>query len=134
MFCTEYCGTGHSDMLAKVRVVEPAEFDAWLEKASMGGGSPEEVGKKLYTLRGCNACHTLDGVSAVGPTFKGLFGKEEELVDGTKVKVDENYIRESVLNPMTKVVKGFVPAMPTFQGQLNDDQLNALIAFIKAQQ
>jgi cytochrome c oxidase subunit II len=143
--CTEYCGGpagdvpsekpgGHSDMLASVEVVDEAQFKEWLES----GGLPKDVppaqlGKLQYAQWGCNACHSTDGTRLAGPSFKGLFGREEELADGSKVTVDETYIRESILNPTAKVVKGFAPVMPVFQGQLKDRQIESLIAFIKEQ-
>ncbi|MEW5853015.1 MAG: cytochrome c [Myxococcota bacterium] len=94
--------------------------------------APEEVGKQIWSTKACNACHTLDGAPGVAPTFKGLFGKEEELADGTKVKVDEAYIKESILNPTAKLVKGFAPVMPPMAGQLKDEEVDAVIALIKS--
>jgi len=140
--CTEYCGApekegekaGHSDMLATVTVMEEPQFAAWLET---GGDdvkmAPAEAGKLAYSAWNCNTCHTLDGAPGTGPTFKGLFGRTEEMSDGTKIKVDENYLRESILQSQAKLVKGFGPVMPVFQGQLKDKKVDALIAFIKEQ-
>ncbi len=133
--CTEYCGTGHSQMLATVSVLEQPDFTKWLES---GGGQekslpPAEYGKQLYATWGCNACHSLDGAKGNGPTFQHLFGESVLLTNGAAVKVDEDYVRESILNPQAKVVQGFQPIMPTFKGQLKDQQIDALIAFIKAQ-
>lgn len=130
--CAEYCGTNHSTMLATVTVKEPAEFKTWLDN----GGSdvdlpPAELGKKLYAERGCNACHSLDGNTLVGPTFKGLWGKTAEFADGSSAAVEENYIRESIMNPAAKVVKGFQPVMPSFDGQLKEKDINGIIAFLK---
>jgi cytochrome c oxidase subunit 2 len=132
ILCTEYCGTGHSDMLAKVVVMEPAKFKEWLES---GGGDdkrpPAEIGKELYTSRSCVTCHSLDGSRIQGPSFKGIFGRQEQFADGTAGVVDENYIRQSILNPQAKLVAGYPPVMPTYQGLLNDKQIDALIAFLK---
>jgi len=130
--CTEYCGKGHSEMLGAVMVMEPAAFEDWLDK----GGSkedlpPVELGQKLFTTRTCNTCHSLDGTRIQGPTFKGIFGRKEILADGSEVTVDENYIRESLLNPGAKIVKGYPPVMPTFQGMLKDKDIDALIAYLK---
>ncbi len=134
--CTEFCGKDHSHMLARVTVMEPPEFDKWLEAQNKWTGTPEELGAKLYVERGCKGCHSLDGsmVPNGGPSFKGLFGKSEKLVTGETITVDENYLRESINNPAAKVVQGF-PAgvMPTFQGTLKEEQLAGIIAFIKAQ-
>lgn len=131
VFCAEFCGTSHSAMLAKVHVVSKPEFDKWLVGDADAGLPPAERGKKLYTLKGCNACHSIDGAKVVGPTFKGIWGREEELADGTKIKVDENYVSESILNPQAKLVKGFPPSMPTFQGVVNEVEMKALIEFLK---
>lgn len=147
IYCAEYCGTGHSDMLGKVFVVEPKDFQDWLDTGKLSGISKvstagsgtqqsaakslSDQGKDLFTSKGCFACHTVDGTPKIGPSFKGIFGKTEEMQDGAKVVVDENYIRESIVEPQKKIVKGFPPSMPTFKGLLSDDEINALIAYIK---
>ncbi len=136
IFCAEYCGTSHSGMLATLHVVSQEAFDNWLASA---GGPPEgmslvEYGAQLYQQFACFTCHTTDGSKSIGPTFKGLFGKEEVLEDGTTVVVDENYLRESILDPQAKIVKGYPSVMPSYQGQINDRQLTALIEFIKSLQ
>lgn len=135
-FCAEYCGTSHSDMLARVIVQPQEEFDAWLEKASdiVGRMPPAEAGRVLYEKRGCKQCHSLDGAAGVGPTFKGIFGRKRVLSDGTEVIVDENFIRESILYPQAKVAAGFDPVMPTFQGRIKDEEIGAIIAFMKTLQ
>jgi len=132
LFCAEYCGTGHSEMIGKVKVVSDADYQAWL--ASSGGGSdltPEEWGKELYKSKACFTCHSIDGNPGVGPTFSGAFGREETLADGNTITVDENYIRKSILEPQAQVVQGFQPVMPTYQGILKDEEIDALIAFLK---
>ncbi|MCB0281897.1 MAG: cytochrome c oxidase subunit II [Calditrichae bacterium] len=132
LFCTEYCGKGHSEMIGKVKVLSDAEFASWL--ASSSGPSdlpPAEYGKELYKSKACFTCHSIDGTPSVGPTFKGVFGRTEELTDGSSITVDENYIRHSILEPQSQVVKGFQPVMPTYQGVLNSQQIDALIAFLK---
>lgn len=130
--CTEYCGTSHSSMLSNVFVMEHDQWIAWLEKAAAAdaGARPEKLGEQLYTRFACMTCHSADGSPKVGPTFKGLFGKTETCNTGA-VKVDEAYLRESILNPAAKVVTGFAPVMPPFQGQLKDREIDALIAYIK---
>ena len=140
IFCAEYCGTAHSGMVGKVRVLGPEEFEAWQfaasikEEGTKGGETKElsQAGKELFSAKGCQACHSVDGTKGVGPSQKGIFGSEEALQDGSKVKVDENYIRESLMEPAKKVVQGFQPIMPTFQGQLKEEEINALIAYIKS--
>jgi cytochrome c oxidase subunit II len=134
VFCAEYCGTGHSDMLAHVIVHPPGEFEQWLEKASnfLDTMTPVEAGRKLYQVRGCQQCHSVDGTAKIGPSFKGIFGEPQALSNGSKVTVDENYIRESILEPQAKVVAGFEPVMPTYQGRLKDPEIDALIQYIKS--
>jgi cytochrome c oxidase subunit 2 len=131
--CTEYCGTSHSDMLSKVIVHEPGGYEKWLaqleqERLKM---PPVELGKLLYEKQGCATCHSTDGSPKIGPSFKGLFGKKEVLADGTSVAADENYLRESILQPQAKLVQGYAPAMPTFQGKLKDVELRGIIEYIK---
>lgn len=132
VFCAEYCGLSHSDMLNKVEVVSEEDY----QKAT-AGDDPKmplaEVGKKVFEGKACNSCHSVDGSAKIGPTFKGLYGKTETLADGSTVKVDDNYIRESILNPNAKVVKGYQPIMPAFQGSLKDRQIEGVIEFMKAQ-
>jgi len=136
IFCAEYCGKGHSEMLGTVKVVSPEEYAAWLEKGStLGEGMTlAEMGAKLYTARACVTCHKIDGSASTGPTFKNLFGHQVPLENGTQVTADENYLRESMLNPMAKIVAGFQPVMPTYQGILKDREIDALIAYIKSLQ
>lgn len=135
IFCTEYCGTSHSDMIAKVIVHSSEDFDKWLKES---GGRPAdmplaEYGKQLYTKSGCQTCHSLDGSNLVGPSYKGIFGSNRPFADGTSAVADENYLRTSILEPNSKVVAGFAPVMPTYQGILSDDDISAIIEFIKEQ-
>jgi cytochrome c oxidase subunit 2 len=130
--CTQYCGTNHSYMLTAVKVVEPDAYTEWLSNASDPGKgkTPAQFGAILYTKRGCNACHTVDGSKAVGPTWKGIFG-EHVGTNAGNVLVDEAYIKESMLQPAAKVVTGFQPVVPTFQGVLTEREQEALIEYIK---
>ncbi len=135
LFCAEYCGTGHSAMLGKVIVMSPQEYEKWEkgeEEKAVSSLPPAELGKKLYTERGCNACHSIDGSTLVGPTWKGLYGHEVDLQDGAKVTVNENYIRESILEPQAQLVKGYTPTMPSFRGVLSDEDITGIIAYIKS--
>ncbi len=131
--CTQYCGTNHSYMLTAVKVVEPEAYEEWLATASDPGKgkSPAQFGAILYQKRGCNACHSIDGSKAVGPSWKGLFGRTENCGAGGMVMVDEAYIRESMMEPTAKVVMGFQPVMPVFKGVLSDREIVALIEYIK---
>jgi cytochrome c oxidase subunit II len=131
--CAEYCGTSHSNMLSHVVVHPAGGYEQWLEKAGDDSGKPpEEVGKTLYEKQGCNTCHSVDGSPRIGPTWKGLWGKQETFADGSSGTVDENYIRQSINEPTAKIVQGFAPSMPTYQGKLKDSQINGIIAYIKS--
>jgi len=133
IFCTEYCGTNHSSMLSKLVVHRRADFDAWLEDASdfLARMPPAEAGHMLYNVRGCKQCHSVDGTGGIGPTLAGLYGKREVLVGGQAVEVEENYLRRSILEPQGEVVAGFDPVMPTYQGRLKDEEITAIIEYIK---
>ncbi len=134
LFCTEFCGKGHSEMIGKVNVVTEEEYEDWLlENADPSEGlTMEEFGAKLYKSKACVTCHTIDGTASQGPSLLGIYGKNEQLTDGSSVLVDENYLRESFLNPAAKIVKGYQPVMPPYQGLLNDKEVDALIAYIKS--
>ncbi len=134
VLCAEYCGRGHSDMLAEVVVHPPGGFERWLEDAANLASrmSPAEAGERLFRTRGCAQCHAVDGSARVGPSLAGLVGRRAVLRDGTTVVADENYVRESILEPQAKVAAGFEPVMPTYKGRLKDDEITALIAYLKA--
>jgi len=134
LFCTEYCGKGHSEMIGKVTVLSDSGYADWLEKSNTEGeGMPlKDYGKLLYTKRACVTCHSIDGSIITGPSFVGRFGTEVLMTDGSRVLMDENYIRESILDPKAKVANGFEPVMPTFQGSLKERQIAALIAYIQS--
>lgn len=135
VFCAEYCGTSHSGMITRLKVVTQEDFEKWLITESEVGALPlAERGKKYFETRACASCHNVDNPAAkVGPSFYQLFGKDETLIDGTTVKVDENYLRESIMEPQAKHVKGFPSPspMPSYQGQLSESELAALIEYIK---
>ena len=141
IYCTEYCGAGHSKMLGKVNVLSPEAYARWERADEFAGGGiaggsdlpPAERGENLYSQRGCNACHSLDGSDGVGPTFKGVYKREEKLADGSVVIADENYLRESIYIPQAKMVAGYAPVMPAFKGILSDDEVTAIIEFLKTQ-
>jgi cytochrome c oxidase subunit 2 len=129
LFCAEYCGTMHSGMIGWVTVMEPKDYEAW-----MGGGGNQPLavtGEKLFSELGCVTCHRSD-TQGRGPNLVGVYGKPVMLEDDRTVIADENYIRESIVDPGAKIVKGFKPVMPTFQGQISDEQLNALVAYVKS--
>jgi cytochrome c oxidase subunit II len=128
IFCAEYCGTQHSGMIGWVEVMEPTAYQRWL--AGGAEGSLASQGETLFQKYSCNTCHTNDATGR-GPVLLGLFGKTVQLADGRTVVVDENYVRESILNPQAKIVAGFQPIMPTFQGQLSEDDLLKLLAYVR---
>ncbi len=145
IFCAEYCGTAHSKMLGKVYVLSKEDFQKWedglyehpkaaaapIEPAAARTMTMAESGKHIFRSKACVTCHSVGGERAIGPTVRGMFGAERELANGTMVKADENYIRESIMDPMKKIVKGYAPHMPTFRGMLSDEDVNDLIAYLK---
>lgn len=137
IFCTEYCGDGHSLMLNRVRVLPQEEYDAWLASqqsvaAAEGDLTGVVLGESLFTKKACVGCHVIDGTRLVGPPMNGLIGRTEVFEDGTSLVADDDYIRESILAPTTKVVAGYAPSMPPFEGQLSETEINALIDYIKS--
>jgi cytochrome c oxidase subunit 2 len=130
IFCTQYCGTKHSNMIGWVTAMSPADYQTWLSGGSTGG-SMSEAGGKLFTDLACVTCH-MDNAQGRGPVLKGLFGKQVLVNNNQTVTFDDAYIRESILNPQAKVVAGFQPIMPTFQGLVTEEQLLQLIAYVKS--
>ncbi len=129
LFCAEYCGTQHSGMVGSVIVMEPAQYEAWMNGGQSGPLSA--TGGKVFAELGCVTCHRSDGQGR-GPNLQGVFGKPVALADGRTITADENYLRECILDPGAKRVKGFQPIMPTFQGLVSEEQVNALVAYIKS--
>ena len=130
LFCAEYCGTMHSGMVGDVVVMEPAQYQTWLSGGA-AAVSLSNTGQGLFQSLGCSTCHRLD-TQGRGPNLTGVFGKPVLLEDGRTVTADENYVRESILSPTAKVVSGFKPIMPPFQGIVSEEQLNALVAYVKS--
>jgi cytochrome c oxidase subunit II len=130
LFCAEYCGTKHSGMVGSIIAMDPEDFQAWLS----GGGaseSPVAAGLKLFQDLACITCHTGDA-TARGPQLANLYNSSVRLQDGSTVTADDSYIRESIVNPRAKVVAGFQPIMPTFQGLVTEEQLLQLIAYVRS--
>jgi cytochrome c oxidase subunit 2 len=130
IFCTQYCGTKHSAMIGWVTAMDPADYQAWL------GGGPTtgtmaDAGAKLFQDLACSTCH-LETTQGTCPTLKGAYGQPVRLTGGGTVTMDDAYIRESILNPQAKIVEGFQPVMPTFQGLVTEEQVLQLIAYIKS--
>jgi cytochrome c oxidase subunit 2 len=149
IFCAEYCGTEHSKMLGDVIVMEPSEFDDWLEQqrrsrlakqdsvfalgeTHLTNSNLVDEGRKLSLSAGCVKCHTTDGTEHIGPTWLDLYAREETLIDGLVVKADEAYLTESMMDPNAKVVRGFTSVMPTYKGRLTAPEVAALLEFIKS--
>jgi len=130
LFCAEYCGTQHSGMIGRVFVLEPAEFEKWLSGGATGISMVDQ-GASLFKRFGCETCHRAGGTNQ-GPTLAGLFGKTVKLQGGNPVTADEDYIRESILDPRAKIVEGYQPIMPTFKGLVSEEGLLQLIAYIKS--
>ena len=130
LFCAEYCGTRHSGMIGSVIAMDPADYQAWLD-GGRAEDSPVDAGAKLFQDLACFSCHAA-GSGQRGPSLAGVFGKEVELQGGQKVIADEAYLRESIVNPQAKIVAGYQPLMPTFQGLVTEEQLLQLIAYVKS--
>jgi cytochrome c oxidase subunit 2 len=131
LFCAEYCGLNHSGMGGYVYVMDQKDYDNWLA-GNTSGQTPVELGKDLFTNKlGCASCHA-GGPQQRGAKLEGMYGKEVKLVGGGTVMADDQYIRNSILNPASQVVEGYQPIMPTFKGQVTDEQLNGLVAYIKS--
>jgi len=150
VYCAEYCGDAHSDMKTRVVVHEAGGYKKWLQEAidaekvdckveyandaEARDACYQSQGEKIYTRLGCKQCHTTDGSAGTGPTFQGMWGQSRNFTDGTTGTVDENYIRESVLDPAAKVRSGYSPVMPTFKGKLKDKDIDAMIHWMKGLQ
>lgn len=153
LFCTEYCGLGHSMMITKVEVMKEEDFNGWhglprAEKAPMAETAPPEKpapapvalaakaekGRELIKTRGCTACHSTDGTRIIGPTFKGVFMRKEKVITGGKergITVDEEYMIRSMLEPNIDLVSGFPPVMPPQKGILKDEEIEAIVEYLK---
>lgn len=135
VFCAEYCGTSHSKMLTQIKVMSESDYQKWVDSGgglSGEGMSSVEFGQVLYKQKGCATCHSTDGTQKTGPSLAGKFGKQEHMTSGAVVQVDDNYLRDSIMDPASQVVQGYTAVMPTFKGKLTDAQLNALIDYIKS--
>ncbi len=137
LFCAEYCGDQHSEMIKRqgVHVTSQEEYEAWLAEAAKPPTHPVAHGFWLYERRGCKSCHSVEpDKRIVGPSFAKSYGESVPLVTGESVPFDENYVRESILNPQVKSRAGYQNAsqMPSFQGQLTEEEISALTAFLQA--
>jgi len=130
-FCAEYCGMNHSGMGGYVVVMDPTEFENWLS-GNANQMSPAAAGQQMFESLGCASCHGANAEGGRGPALLGVYGNNVALNNGQTVRADEGYVRESILNPQAKIVTGFGPIMPSFQGQLSEEQLLQLVAYVKS--
>ncbi len=130
LFCAEYCGTQHSGMIGEVVVMDPSAYQAWMVSGG-SAGALSVSGQQAFEQMGCGTCHRSD-TQGRGPNLAGIYNKQVMLDDGRTVMADENYLRESILNPAVKVVAGFKPIMPTYQGQVSEETLAELVSYIKS--
>ena len=130
-FCAEYCGMNHSGMGGYVVVLEPTEFENWLS-GNANQMSPAAAGQQMFESLGCASCHGANAEGGRGPALLGVYGSNVVLNNGQTARADEAYVRESILNPQAKIVSGFGPIMPSFQGQLSEEQLLQLVAYVKS--
>jgi cytochrome c oxidase subunit 2 len=131
LFCAEYCGTEHSGMVGWVTVMNDADYENWLGNGG-NEGTMAQQGERLFGQYGCSSCHLLDQQGR-GPIMRGVYGSRVQLTGGQTILADDAYIRESILNPNAKVVAGYRPdIMPTFQGQITEEQLLQLIVYVKS--
>lgn len=132
IFCTEYCGDGHSGMLAKLFVMEPKAYLKYLDEGDPKMVVTAEVGAALYKTKACITCHSVDGSKMTGPSWKGLWQGKQPLEGGSVATVDEEYIRESIVNPAAKIAQGYANQMPSYQGLLNKKEIAAITEYIKS--
>src|SRR5271156_5494820 len=132
-YCSQYCGTNHAIMGGWVTVMKPDEYTAWLSGSSGMNANPVLAGEKLFADRACLTCHVSDGKGRA-PSLNGVFGGKVALADGSTVTADEQYIRESIFNPNAKIVAGYQPVMPSYQGQLTEEETLDLISYVKSLQ
>ncbi|MBA4373335.1 MAG: cytochrome c oxidase subunit II [Thermodesulfovibrio sp.] len=135
LFCSEYCGEGHSSMITKVKVISAEDFLKWYQEGTIKpAGKAEKDGPGLLQKKGCLACHSLDNSKKMGPTFKGLFGSTVTVIIAGKeheLAADDEYLRRSVMEPQAEIVKGYPPVMPPQKDNLTPEELSEIIEYIK---
>ncbi|MBV8835380.1 MAG: c-type cytochrome [Alphaproteobacteria bacterium] len=130
LFCAEYCGTDHARMIGRVVVQDERAFETWLARQDVGGTLVAQ-GAALYRALGCGGCHGA-GATVRAPSLEGLYGKSVPLSDGTVVVADEAYLRDAILKPRARVVAGYQPLMPSYEGKISEDELIPLVAYLKS--
>ena len=131
LFCAEYCGTEHSGMVGWVEVMTPEDYQHWLAGGAAADKPPAEAGADLFASIGCNTCH-VDAGGGRAPSLRGVFGRQVQLANGQTVVADASYLRRSILEPPAQLVAGYQPIMPTYKGQISEENLFKLIAYIKS--
>ncbi len=132
IFCAEYCGDQHSEMAGILRVMAPADFEKWLSIQEFDpNAAPWERGQKLYMSKGCATCHSVTGQENTGPPWNDVWGSTRNFTDGSSAVADENYIRESILVPTTKIVQGYTDGMTPYQGRISEQEISDIIAFMR---
>lgn len=133
IFCAEYCGTQHSAMRGEVRVVSQERFDNWLNRQIKEANisDPVQLGARAFRQKGCATCHSVSSERLIGPPLDGVWGKERQFADGSSALADAEYIRESLLDPNAKVVKGYPARMNSFAGQLSEKEIDYMIEYLK---
>jgi cytochrome c oxidase subunit 2 len=136
IYCTVYCGTGHSNMLAQLVALDAREYAEWQEHRQEGAGEKEheplaERGERVMKNAGCFNCHAIEGPEKIGPTLKGVYGRKAVFEGGSSVVADEEYLRESIVNPGAKIVKGYPNVMPTFKTTLPPGDVDAVVEYLK---
>ena len=129
LFCTQYCGSNHSQMIGEVTVLTPEDYEKWTQE-STSGMSLAQNGERVFASMGCNACHS-GNAAARGPSLANVYGSKLALSDGSQVLVDDAYLRESILNPSQHITAGYAPIMPTYQGQISEEGLIDLVEYLK---
>src|ERR1700692_2060835 len=132
LFCTQYCGTNHSAMIGEIVAMSPDDYQRWTQQ-STSGMSLAQNGERLFASMGCNACHS-GNAAARGPNLAGVYGSKLQLTSGSQVQVNDAYLRDAILIPSQHVTAGYAPIMPTYQGQISEDGLIALVEYIKSLQ
>ncbi len=131
ILCTGYVGAEHSRMDGYVYAMPPADYERWLRGASAAAETPVEAGARIFNQLGCATCHNA-GPTQLGPSLNGIYGHRAKMADGSEVLVDDEYLRESILNAPAKIAAGYQPVMPLFKDMISEDQLLNLIAYIKS--
>jgi cytochrome c oxidase subunit 2 len=129
LFCTQYCGTDHSAMIGEIVAMTPEDYQKWAS-GSTSGASLAQNGERLFASLGCNSCHS-GAASARGPNLAQVYGSQLQLADGSTVTANDAFLRETILNPSTRVTAGYAPIMPTYQGQVSEEGLIDLVEYIK---